>query len=86
MIGDMINYTVIRPLGIIRFYLTLSKLSYSHFLILWQFIYVMCFVHLGSLLFLCLKETCSPCTFSYMECKNYEAQYLKTAQNADRTL
>jgi len=24
--------------------------------------YVMCFVHLGSLLFLCLKETCSPYT------------------------
>jgi len=48
--------------------------------------YVMCFVHWGSLLFLCLKETCSPYTFSYMECKNFEAQYLKTAQNADRTL
>jgi len=31
--------------------------------------YVMSFVHLGSLLFLCLKETCSPYTFSYMECK-----------------
>jgi len=44
---------------------------------------VMCFVHLGSLLFLCLKETCSPYTFSYMECKNFEAQYLKTVQNAE---
>jgi len=46
----------------------------------------MCIVHLVSLLFFLFEINIFPIHIFHMECKNFEAQYLKTAQNADRTL
>lgn len=75
-------------LGIIKFSLTfLSNFSYSNTLILWQLIYILW----GFFYKLCKFWTFFRKQIGFylqkcMERKNFEALYVKTAPNADRTL